>query len=153
MSPIQALLSDAAVRAARYLEEARDRCVAPSEQSLQRLRELDHALPESPSDPETVLEILDRIGSPATVTSAGGRYFGLVIGGALPAALAANWLAGAWDQNAGMQVMSPVAAKVEDIVLEWTLDLLGLPSSSGVGFVTCTTMANFSGLAAARSAL
>src|SRR5260370_6324588 len=130
MSPIQALLSDAAVRAARYLEEARDRCVAPSEQSLQRLRELDHALPESPSDPETVLEILDRIGSPATVTSAGGRYFGLVIGGALPAAVAANWLAGAWDQNAGLFATSPAATVLEEISLRWLLDLLQPPAGS-----------------------
>jgi len=97
--------------------------------------------------------MLDDIGSPATVATAGGRYFGFVIGGSLPAALVANWLAGAWDQNAAMQVMSPVAAKLEEIVLEWMVDLLGLPSGSGAGFVTGTTMANFSALAAARTAL
>jgi glutamate/tyrosine decarboxylase-like PLP-dependent enzyme len=98
------------------------------------------------------LALLDEVGSPATVATTGGRYFGFVIGGSLPAALAANWLAGAWDQNAAMRVMSPVATTIEDFVSEWTLDLLGLPSSSGVGFVTCTTIANFSGLASARSA-
>ena len=93
------------------------------------------------------------LGRQATVASAGGRYFGFVVGGSLPAALAANWLAGAWDQNAAMQVMSPVAAKLEEIVLEWTVDLLGLPPGAGAGFVTGTTMANFTALAAARTAL
>jgi glutamate/tyrosine decarboxylase-like PLP-dependent enzyme len=99
------------------------------------------------------LALLDDVGSAGTVASAGGRYFGFVVGGSLPAALAANWLAGAWDQNAALQVMSPVAAKLEEIVLGWMVDLLGLPSSSGMGFVTGTTMANFTALAAARTAL
>jgi glutamate/tyrosine decarboxylase-like PLP-dependent enzyme len=99
------------------------------------------------------LALLDDIGSPGTVATAGGRYFGFVIGGSLPAALAANWLAGAWDQNAAMQVMSPVAAKLEEIVLGWMVDLFDLPSGSGAGFVTGTTMANFTALAAARTAL
>lgn len=153
MSPIQALLSEAARRAARYLDESRDRSVAPSEQSLQPLGELDHALPESPSDPQTVLDILDRVGSPATVTSAGGRYFGFVIGGALPAALAANWLAGAWDQNAGLFVSSPIATVLEEISLRWLLDVLQLPAGSGGAFVTGATVANFTALAAARHAV
>ncbi len=87
--------------------------------------------------------MLDDIGSPATVATAAGRYFGFVIGGSLPAALAANWLAGAWDQNASLQIMSPVAAKLEEIVLAWMVELLGLPPESGAGFVTGTTMANF----------
>ncbi len=147
------LLAETAVRAARYIAAVSDRKVVPSPQDIARLGVLGGPLPENPCDPAEVLALLDDIGSPATVATSGGRYFGFVIGGALPAALATNWLAGAWDQNAAMQVMSPVATKVEDIVRDWTLDLLGLPSSSGMGFVTCTTMANFSGLAAARSAL
>ncbi len=147
------LLAETAVRAARYLAMINNRNVAPGSEDIARLEALGSALPQNPCDPAEVLALLDNVGSPATVATTGGRYFGFVIGGTLPAALAANWLAGAWDQNAAMQVMSPVAAKVEDIVREWTLDLLGLPASSGVGFVTCTTMANFSGLAAARSAL
>jgi glutamate/tyrosine decarboxylase-like PLP-dependent enzyme len=109
------------------------RPVVSSAENVARLQALGGVLPENPCDAAEVLALLDDVGSPATVATTGGRYFGFVIGGTLPAALAANWLAGAWDQNAAMQVMSPVAAKVEEIVSEWTLDLLGLPSSSGVG--------------------
>lgn len=147
------LLGDTAARAARYLTELDRRRVIPSQEAVARLQNLGGPLPENPSDSAEVLALLDDIGSPATVATAGPRYFGFVIGGSVPASLAANWLAGAWDQNACMQVMSPVAAKAESIVRDWTLDLLGLPSSGGMGFVTCTTTANFSGLAAARSAL
>jgi len=150
---VKELLTETAVRAARYVAAIGDRRVTPDSEEIARLESLGGALPEDPCDPADVLALLDDVGSPATVATTGGHYFGFVIGGALPAALAANWLAGAWDQNAAMQIMSPVAAKVEEIVRDWTLDLLGLPASSGVGFVTCTTMANFSGLAAARSAL
>lgn len=147
------LLTETAVRAARYVAAIGDRRVTPRSEEIARLEALGGALPQNSCPPSEVLALLDDVGSPATVATTGGRYFGFVIGGTLPAALAANWLAGAWDQNAAMQVMSPVAAKVEEIVRDWTLDLLGLPASSEVGFVTCTTMANFSGLAAARSAL
>lgn len=147
------LLADTAARAARYLNQINERRVAPSDQNIARLKRLGGPLPEGPTDPAEVLGMLDDIGSTATVATIAGRYFGFVIGGSLPAALAANWLAGAWDQNAAMQVMSPVAAEIEEIVREWTLELLSLPCNSGAGFVTGTTMANFSGLAAARSAL
>ena len=147
------LLSETAERSARYLAGIADRQVAPLPEAVARLQALAGPLPQGPSDPSEILALLDDIGSPATVATAGGRYFGFVIGGSLPAALAANWLAGAWDQNAAMQVMSPVAAKLEEIVLQWMVDLLGLPSASGAGFVTGTTMANFTALAAARTAL
>ena len=147
------LLAETAERAAEYLAGLAHRNVAPSPEDVARLEILGGPLPLGPSDPTEVLALLDDIGSPATVASAGGRYFGFVTGGSLPAALAANWLAGAWDQNAAMQVMSPVAAKLEEIVIKWTLDLLGLPPGAGVGFVTGTTMANFTALAAARTAL
>jgi glutamate/tyrosine decarboxylase-like PLP-dependent enzyme len=147
------LLVETADRAARYIAGIGDRRVAPLPADVARLETLGGPLPQLPSDPSEVLALLDDIGSPATVATAGGRYFGFVIGGSLPAALAANWLAGAWDQNASMQVTSPVAAKLEEIVLEWMVDVLGLPPGSGAGFVTGTTMANFSALAAARTAL
>src|ERR1700733_7702066 len=147
------LLADTADRSARYLAGLPHRNVAPSPEDVARLEQLGGSLSDGPADPAEVLALLDDIGSPATVASAGGRYFGFVIGGSLPAALAANWLAGAWDQNAAMQVMSPVAAKLEEIVLQWIVDVLDLPGGSGAGFVTGTTMANFSALAAARTAL
>jgi glutamate/tyrosine decarboxylase-like PLP-dependent enzyme len=150
---VKELLTETAVRAARYIAAIGDRRVTPGPEDITRLEALGGRLPEDPCDPAEVLALLDDVGSPATVATSAGRYFGFVIGGTLPAALAANWLAGAWDQNAAMQVMSPVSAKVEEIVREWTLDLLDLPLTSGIGIVTGTTMANFSGLAAARSAL
>jgi len=147
------LLTGTSIRSARYLADARGRRVSPRPEQIARLDALGGALPLNPCDPAEVLAWLDDIGSPATVVTTGGRYFGFVTGGTLPAALAANWLAGVWDQNAAYSVMSPVAAKVEEIVLAWILDLLGLPPACGAGFVTGTTMANFSALAAARTAL
>ena len=134
------LLAETAVRAARYASEIGRRRVAPLPEDVARLETLGK-LPQGPCDPADVLALLDDIGSPATVATTGGRYFGFVIGGTLPAALAANWLAGAWDQNAAHYVMSPVAAKIEEIVLAWLVDLIGLPSNCGAGFVTGTTMA------------
>ena len=147
------LLHDAATRAAAYLRGIEARPVAPGEQALAGLDRLDGPLPEQPSDPAEVLSVLDTFGSPATVTTAGGRYFGFVTGGALPAALAANWLAGAWDQNAGPAACSPVAARLEEIALRWLLEALHLPAGCGGAFVTGATMANLTALAAARHAL
>ena len=147
------LLAETADRAARYVTGIGNRRVAPLAKDVAQLEALGGPLPQLPSDPSEVLALLDDIGSPATVATTGGRYFGFVIGGSLPAALAANWLAGAWDQNASMYVMSPITVKIEQIVMAWMLDLLSLPPGSGVGFVTGTTAANFSALAAARTAL
>ena len=147
---MRSLLIETAERATSYLEGLEERRVAPAAEDLQRLSLLDEPLPEKPRDPQSVLRLLDEIGSPATVASAGGRFFGFVMGGSLPAALACNWLAGAWDQDAGMQVASPISATLENVSLKWLLDVLKLPASSGGGFVTGATMANFSGLAAAR---
>ena len=147
------LLFETADRSARYLAGMSGVRIAPRSEDVARLEAMGGALPQVPCDPAEVVALLDDIGSPATVATASGRYFGFVIGGTLPAALAANWLAGAWDQNAGLSVSSPVAAKIEEIVLAWILELLGLPPICGGGFVTGTTMANFSALAAARTAL
>jgi glutamate/tyrosine decarboxylase-like PLP-dependent enzyme len=144
------LLRSAAERAIRYREGVNDRPVAPRPESVSRLSELGGTLPRQPADAETILALLDEIGSPATVAAAGGRYFGFVNGGSLPATLAANWLAGAWDQNACLSVMSPVAIALEEIALRWLIDVLGLPAQCGGAFVTGATMANFTGLAAAR---
>jgi glutamate/tyrosine decarboxylase-like PLP-dependent enzyme len=150
---VKELLQETAVRASRYLAGINGRRVAPAPESVAGLDSLGGVLPEGSSDPAKVLALLDEAGSPATVATTGPRYFGFVIGGTVPAALAANWLAGAWDQNAALHVMSPVAAKTEEIVFEWLVDLFGLPAPCGAGFVTGTTMANFTALAAARSAL
>ncbi len=147
------LLGRAAETAARYLEQLDEREVAPRAEAVARLAELDGPLPEEPAPAEEVFDLLDRVGSPATVATAGGRFFGFVIGGCLPAALAANWLAGAWDQNAGLHVATPVAAALEEISLRWLLDVLKLPPGSGGAFVTGATMANFTALAAARHAV
>jgi len=150
---MNALLEEAAARSARYSAAVGGRRVAPQPRDVARLEGLGGPLPQNPSDPKETLSLLDDIGSPATVATTSGRYFGFVVGGALPAAVAANWLAGIWDQNAALSVMSPVAAKIEEIVLAWIIELLGLPQSAGAGFVTGTTMANFSALAAARTVL
>jgi len=146
------LLRNVAIRAGSYLEGLDRRSVAPSTDAVERLGQLHEPLPEGPTSPETVLALLDDLGSPATVSSVGGRYFGFVTGGVLPATLAANWLAGAWDQNAGLTVMSPIAAALENVALGWLLEVLSLPADAGASFVTGATMANFTALAAARHA-
>ena len=147
------LLKATAERAWRYRESLRDRNVAPSPEAVANLRRFEEPLPDAPTDPEAVIALLDEVGSPATMASAGGRFFGFVVGSSLPATVAATWLAGAWDQNAGIVALSPIAAKLEEVAMGWMLDLLGLPAASGAGFVTCATQANFAGLGAARHAL
>ncbi|MFN8530079.1 MAG: aminotransferase class V-fold PLP-dependent enzyme [Anaerolineae bacterium] len=144
------LLQDVAARAARYLNGLDERSVAPSQEAVDALRELDVPLPNSPTDPAEVIALLDRVGSPATYAMAGGRYFGFVIGGSVPASVAANWLSVAWDNNAGLKIGHPIGVKLEQIALRWTLDLLGMPAESAGVFVTGATMANFTCLAAAR---
>jgi glutamate/tyrosine decarboxylase-like PLP-dependent enzyme len=147
---MRTLLTQAAELASRYLEKLDDRSVAPSPHALAALAELDEPLQQLPTDPATVLETLDRIGSPATSAMAGRRFFGFVIGGSLPVTLAANWLAGAWDQNAGLFVASPIGSFIEQVSLAWLLDVLKLPSEAAGAFVTGATVANFTALAAAR---
>ncbi len=147
------LLLQTAERAAKYLEGLEQRRVPPSPDALRNLSRLDGPMPDGPKNDADVIAILDEIGSPATVASAGGRYFGFVVGGSLPVSLAANWLAGAWDQNAGLVVLSPVAAAIEEVALRWLVDVLALPEGTGGGFVTGATMANFTALAAARHAV
>ena len=107
-------------------------------------------LPGGPTDAIEVVEGLAAAAEPGLVGSAGPRYFGFVIGGGLPAALGADWLTSAWDQNAGLYVISPAAAVAEEVAGAWLIELLDLPSGTSVGFVTGATMANFTALAAAR---
>lgn len=147
------LLEQTAQRSISYLENLANRGVAPSADAVAKIARLDEAMPEQPTQPEDVIRLLDEIGSPATTAMAGPRFFGFVIGGSLPASLAANWLAGAWDQNSALYNSTPSTAFIEQIALRWLLDLLKLPAGCGGAFVTGATMANFSGLAAARHAI
>ncbi len=120
---------------------------------MSALRAFEEPFPEGPSEPEAVIGMLDEFGSPGTMGMAGPRFFGWVIGGALPAALGANWLASAWDQNAGLFAATPIAAMLEEVSLRWLLEALLLPGGCGAAFVTGATMANFTALAAARHAV
>jgi glutamate/tyrosine decarboxylase-like PLP-dependent enzyme len=145
------LLADAADRGASYLESLAERPVFPRAADIERLRTaLSDELPTGPTPDAEVLAFLDAYGTPATVASAGGRYFGFVTGGALPASLAAHQLASAWDQNAISFVSSPVATLVDEAAFRWLKDLLGLPAGSLGVFVPGATAASFTGLAAAR---
>ena len=147
---MKALLDDAADRALRYLEALHTRPVAPSPEAIAALRSLEGPLPESGESPHAVVAQLDEVVSPATIASAGPRYFGFVTGGTLPAALGASWLAGAWDQNAFSVASSPGGAAVERVALGWLLEVLDLPRDGAGAFVTGATMANFTALGAAR---
>lgn len=147
------ILQSAALRAIRYRETLADRPVAPTTEAVAALDQLDVPFPGEGMAPEAMLEQLDRLGSPATVASAGGRFFGFVIGSSLPASLAANWLAGAWDQNTGLWAGSPIGSALEIVCLRWLRELLGLEDDWGGAFVTGATMANFTCLAAGRNAL
>jgi glutamate/tyrosine decarboxylase-like PLP-dependent enzyme len=144
------LLADAADRARRYLAGLDQRPVGPDGAALSALASFDEPLPEEPGDPAATLALLDEVGSPATVASTGGRYFGFVIGGSLPVAVAANWLATAWDQNTALPVMSPVAARLHEVVTGWLTGLFGLPAGTAAVFVTGSAMANTAALTAAR---
>src|SRR5207237_51684 len=140
-------------RAKSYLEQSNDHPVYPREAAIRNLEKFDTQLQQDSIDAGDVLALLDDIGSPATVKSTGGRYFGFVTGGSLPAALIAKLLASIWDQNGCLTVMSPVSSALEEIAGKWLLKIFGLPEQCGFGFVTGDTMANFTALAAARHQL
>jgi len=145
-----ALVAEAADRARRYLDALADAPVAPSAEAVSRLDEVDFPLPEHGIGAARVLALLDDVGSPATVASAGPRYFGFVVGGTLPIALASSWLLAAWDQNAAMVTLSPVGARLDTVAIRWVVDALGLPAGTSGGFTSGATMANASCLVAAR---
>ena len=144
------LLEDASHRAIRYLEDLDKRNVAPTQDAISRLEKLDSDLAWDSTSAEDVLAELDESISPATMAMAGGRFFGFVIGGSLPAALAANWLASAWDQNSAYYDVTPGTALLEELALRWLVGIFKLPSKCGGAFVTGATLANFTALAAAR---
>jgi glutamate/tyrosine decarboxylase-like PLP-dependent enzyme len=147
------ILDDAAQRAQRYLAQISERRVAPDAAAITALQRLDEAFPVSGAPASETLALLDEIGSPATVANAGPRYFGFVTGGTLPVSVASNWLATAWDQNSCLWATSPIAAKLEQVTLDWLAALFGLPTGSAGAFVTGASMANFTALAAARNTL
>ena len=146
----RALLEDAARRAIAHIESLPERRVAPPADAVARLASLYEPVPDGPAAPGEILHTLDSVVAPATMAMPGGRFFGFVIGGALPVTVAANWIAGAWDQNAGYYTPTPGVATLEDVALLWLLELLDLPRDGAGAFVTGATTANFSALAAAR---
>ena len=150
MSEPRDLLRQTAEIAADYLESLGDRPVFPHVTPEELRAALGGPLPEEPVDPKQVLDDLAAGAEPGVVAMGSGRYFGFVIGGALPAALAADWLTSAWDQNATLYVGGPSASVVEQVTREWLVELLGLPAEASIGFVTGTQMAHVTGLAAAR---
>ena len=147
------LLQTAAQRAIAFLEGLPERGVAPAPQAVARVDDFEESLPDGPTDPAEVLRFLDEVGSPAALATAGPRFLGLVIGGALPVTVAAAWLAAAWDQPASFDRLTPAVARLETVALRWLLDMLGLPAGCGGAFVTGTTVANACAIAAARNEL
>ena len=144
------LLEDAAQRGIAYRESCNDRSVAPVADSVAAVSRLVKPLPDEGIPDRDVIGLLDEVGSPATMAMAGSRFFGFVIGGSLPVTVASNWLSTAWDQNVAMYRVTPAAATMEMVAIDWLVELLGLPDGTGAGFVTGATVANFSALAAAR---
>jgi glutamate/tyrosine decarboxylase-like PLP-dependent enzyme len=150
---VDELLRRTADLAAEYLDSLPTRAVGSTADDAVLRKALGGPLPDGPVDAVEVITELAAAAEPGLVASAGPRFFGFVIGGSMPVALAADWLTAAWDQNAGLYAAGPAAAVAEDIAATWLLELLGLPSTASVGFVTGATMANFTGLAAARHAV
>ncbi|MFT3913499.1 MAG: pyridoxal-dependent decarboxylase [Anaeromyxobacteraceae bacterium] len=150
---LRALLARAAELAGGWLGSLDQRGVG-STAPLQVLREaLGGALPEGPAEPREVLERLAAAAEPGLVASPGGRFFGFVVGASLPAAVAADWLTTAWDQNAGLAVLAPAASVVEEVAHRWLAELLGLPAGTSFAATTGCQMAHFTCLAAARHEL
>ena len=150
MSDSRDLLRRTAEIAADYLESLGERPVFPQVTPEQLREALGGPLPDEPLDAQRVVDELVAGAEPGVVALGSGRYFGFVIGGALPAALAADWLTSTWDQNATIYPIGPSASVVEQVTREWLVDLLGLPGEASVGFVTGTQLAHVTGLAAAR---
>jgi glutamate/tyrosine decarboxylase-like PLP-dependent enzyme len=150
MTDTRALLARTADMAIEFLGSLENRPVGEPVDIAALRQALGGPLPEDGADPLEVVTAIAAAADPGLVASAGPRYFGFVIGGSLPAALATDWLTSTWDQNAGLYVISPAAAVAEEVAGSWLVELLGLPSETSVGFVTGATMANFTALAAAR---
>jgi glutamate/tyrosine decarboxylase-like PLP-dependent enzyme len=148
-----ALLQHTLAAALDYLNQENARAIAPGPDAVAALSVFREPLPEAPTDPDSVLGLLEKFASPAMVAKTAGRFYGFVNGGCLPAALAAAWMVSTWDQNAAFFVQSPAGVTLEEVALGWVRELLGLPQGTGGAVVTGATMANFCALAAARHTL
>ncbi len=146
-------LDRAHLHARAWLDSLDQRPVPPRAGVAELIERLGRELPDGPTDPSAVVDLLAQACEPGLTAMPSGRFFGFVIGGTHPAGLAADWLVSAWDQNSGLRFVTPAPTAVEDVAEEWVLDLLGLPPEAAVGFVTGGTMANFTGLAAGRDAV
>ena len=144
------VLQVAVKHAQSWLESVPTRDVNPSKTADEIKTELGSTLPDGATDPSAVIEKLVGAGEAGLMGMGSGRFFGWVMGGTLPAALGADWLVSAWDQNTGLRTATPTTAAVEEIAATWLLDLLGLPRTADVGFPTGGMMANFTGLISAR---
>src|SRR6185436_14274984 len=150
MDITESLANRGASHAYAYLSTMRERTVRATLNADELRARLGGPLPVQGADPMQVIDALADAGRAGTVASQGPRYFGFVTGGSIPAAMVADWLVSAWDQNAQMFVMSPMAAVVEEIVAAWLKQLFGLPAAWSVGFVTGAQMATFTSLLTAR---
>ena len=139
--------------ASAWLDSLTDRPVPPQATAADVAERLGPDLPDAPSDPAAVVQLLAEACTPGLTAMPGGRFFGFVIGGTHPAALATDWLVSAWDQNCGLRSLTPAHTAVEDIATTWLLDLLGLPEGASVGYATGATTANVTGLASGRDAV
>ncbi len=136
-----------------YIDQLQERDVFPSDTAISRLKIFDEPLPENLCSPSAVLDLLNTYGTDAAVSQNSGRYFGFVCGGAFPISLAAKWMSDTWDQNSALFVLSPIAAKLEEVCEKWMVELLGLPHGTAAGFVSGSSTAIICALAAARNEL
>jgi len=143
-------LGIAAEHAQKWLDSVPSRGINPDKNANKIKVELGSVLPDGPTDPALVVKRLAEVGEPGLMSMGSGRFFGWVIGGTFPAALGADWLVSAWDQNTGLRTATPTTAAVEEIAAQWLLEILGLPATADVGFPTGGMMANFTGLISAR---
>ena len=146
-------LARAAEHANYWLDSVGERPIAPRASADELASVFGDRLPAQGLDPAEVVDLLAAGAEPGLMAIGSGRFYGWVMGGTLPAALAADWLVSTWDQNAGMRYATPATAAIEETAARWLLDLLGLPGGADLGFVTGATMANFTGLAAGRGSV
>ena len=145
------LFEQAKSHAYRYIDRLSDANVYPSAEAIDALRIFDEPMPDSPGDAMAVLDLLGTVGSDAAVAQSGGKYFGFVCGSLYPVALAGKWLSDTWDQNSALYVLSPIAAKLEEICEKWIVDVLGLPEGTAAGFVSGSSVAIICALVVARN--